>query len=99
MDMIFHTTKFKNVILRGMSNGGPNIVSTKRMENLFRHGDIAYLVECLITSEHGEGRHHHHVDIQALLSKHDKVFGHIPLGRPPDREFEHTIELEKEKNL
>jgi hypothetical protein len=52
--------------------------------------------ECLITTqEHAEGRQHHHVDIQALLSKHDRVFGQIPPGRPPDRGFEHTIELEE----
>jgi hypothetical protein len=31
----------KKVVLRGMSNGGPKIVSTKRMEAIFRHGDVA----------------------------------------------------------
>jgi hypothetical protein len=30
-----------------------------------------------------------------LLKKHQKVFGDIPPGRPPDRGFEHTIELEE----
>jgi hypothetical protein len=30
-----------------------------------------------------------------LLGKHDRVFGEIPPGRPPDRGFEHTIELEE----
>jgi len=30
-----------------------------------------------------------------LLSKHDKVFGKIPLGILPDRGFEYTIELEE----
>jgi hypothetical protein len=29
------------------------------------------------------------------LSKHDRIFGEIPPGRPPNREFEHTIELEE----
>jgi hypothetical protein len=29
------------------------------------------------------------------LSIHDKVFGHVPLERPPDRGFENTIELEE----
>jgi hypothetical protein len=35
------------------------------------------------------------VYVQELLGKHDKVFG-LPLaGRPPDRGFEHVIELEE----
>jgi hypothetical protein len=29
------------------------------------------------------------------LRRHDKVFGKIPPGRPPDRGFEHTIEIEE----
>ena len=32
---------------------------------------------------------------QAILHKHDRVFGSIPLGRPPDRGFEHIIEVEE----
>jgi hypothetical protein len=30
-----------------------------------------------------------------LLRRHDKAFGQIPLGRPPDRGFEHTIKVEE----
>jgi len=33
------------------------------------------------------------------LSKHDRVFGQIPLGRLPNRGFEHTIELEEGAKL
>jgi hypothetical protein len=29
------------------------------------------------------------------LGRHQRVFGPIPPGRPPDRGFEHTIELEE----
>jgi hypothetical protein len=29
------------------------------------------------------------------LGQHQQVFGSIPQGRPPDRGFEHTIELEE----
>ncbi|KAH9290754.1 hypothetical protein KI387_034871, partial [Taxus chinensis] len=36
-----------------------------------------------------------HIDIQSILDKHDPVFGDIPLGRPPDRGFEHVIELKE----
>jgi hypothetical protein len=99
-EMRFHTADNKKVVLRGMSNRGPKIVSTKRMEAIFRHGDVACAAECLITAqEQAKGRQHHHVDIQVLLSKHDKVSGQIPPGRPPDRGFEHTIELEKGAKL
>jgi hypothetical protein len=52
--------------------------------------------ECLITSQKpSDNNQQYHVDIQTLLSKHDRVFGEIPPGRPPDRGFEHTIELEE----
>ena len=36
-----------------------------------------------------------HLDQQAILDKYEAVFGDIPPGRPPDRGFEHTIELEQ----
>jgi hypothetical protein len=76
MEMKFNTTNNKKVVLRGMSNGGPKIVSNKSMEAIFRHKDVACAIECLITAqEDTRGRQHHHADIQALLSKHDKVFG------------------------
>jgi hypothetical protein len=56
MEMKFNTTNDKKVVLRGMSNGGPKIVSTKSMEAIFRHGDVACAVECLITTqENAEG--------------------------------------------
>jgi hypothetical protein len=96
MEMIFNTTNEKKVVLRGMSNGGPKIVSTKRMEALFRHGDISCVTRCLITTwEHAEGRQHHHVDIQVLLIDHDRVFVKIPPRILPDKGFENTIELEE----
>jgi hypothetical protein len=79
-----------------MVNNAPTVVSNKRMEAIFRHGDIVYATQCFITSQtDDEGRRHYHADIQDLLRRHDKVFGKIPPGRPPDRGFEHTIELEE----
>jgi hypothetical protein len=84
------------VVLRGLLNDAPRIISTKRMEGIFRHGDVTYVVECLVTTEKPSGNNHqHHVEIQKLLSRHDHVFGKIPPGRPPDRGFKHTIELEE----
>jgi hypothetical protein len=41
-----------------------------------------------------EGREHYHRQIKKLLSQYEPVFGPIPPGRPLDRGFEHTIELE-----
>jgi hypothetical protein len=35
---------------------------------------------------------------KALLGKHDRVFGPLPAGRPPDKGFEHVIELEEGEN-
>ena len=37
----------------------------------------------------------HSTDIEALLQKHKAIFGDLPAGRPPDRGFEHIIELEE----
>ena len=37
----------------------------------------------------------HPADIEALLQKHKAVFGDLLAGRPPDRGFEHIIELEE----
>jgi hypothetical protein len=55
-------------VLRGMSTGVPRAVSTKRMERIFRHGDVAYAAECLITTRKDlEGREHYHPQIRELL--------------------------------
>lgn len=35
-----------------------------------------------------------HVDIQPVMDQHGRVFGDIPPGVPPDRGFEHGIEME-----
>jgi hypothetical protein len=35
----------------------------------------------------------YHVDLHSWLSKHDQGFGEILPGRPPDIDFEHTIEF------
>jgi hypothetical protein len=65
------------------------------MEQIFHHGDVAYAAECLITTrKDSKGREHYHPQIRELLSQYEPVFGPIPPGRPPDRGFEHTIELE-----
>jgi hypothetical protein len=57
MEMKFNTTNNNKVVLRGMSNGGPKIVSNKSMKAIFRNKDVACAFECLITAqENAEGR-------------------------------------------
>jgi len=96
MEMDFKGVDGMKVVLRVMSNGSPTIVSTKQLEGIFKHGGVSYATEYLITSKKtSDSSHNYHVDIQAYLSKHDRAFGDIPLGRPPYRGFKHTIELEE----
>jgi hypothetical protein len=95
LTMSFKDASGSRVVLRGMSTGAPRAVSTKRMERIFRHGDVAYTTECLITTrKDSEGREQYHPQIRELLDQYEPVFGPIPSGRPPDRGFEHMIELE-----
>jgi hypothetical protein len=95
LTMSFRDASGSRVVLRGMSTGAPRAVSTKRMEWIFRHGDVAYAAECLITTrKDSEGREHYHPQIRKILSQYEPVFGSIPPWRPPDRGFEHIIELE-----
>jgi hypothetical protein len=95
-EMGFRDQNGKKVVLRGMLIGSPRTVSAKRMERIFRHGEVAYAAECLITTQKdSEGRQQYHTEIKNLLGRHQQVFEAIPPGRPPDRGFEHTIELEE----
>jgi hypothetical protein len=61
LTMSFRDASGSRVVLRGMSTGAPRVVSTKRMERIFRHGDVAYATECLITTwKDSEGKEHYH---------------------------------------
>jgi hypothetical protein len=92
----FRDSDGKRVLLRGMLIGAPNIVSSKRMERIFRHREVAYVTGCLITMrKDSEGQHQCHIEIRNLLGRHQQVFGSIPPGRPPKKGFEHIIELEE----
>jgi hypothetical protein len=51
LEMGFRDQDGKKVVLRGMSTGEPKTVSAKRMERIFRHGEVAYVAECLITTQ------------------------------------------------
>jgi hypothetical protein len=95
LTMSFRDANGSRVVLRGISTRAPQAVSAKRMERIFRHGVVAYVAECFITTRNDlEGREHYHPQIRELLSQYEPVFGSILPRRPPDRGFEHTIELE-----
>jgi hypothetical protein len=93
--MSFRDVNGSRVVLRGMSTRAPRAVLTNRMEQIFRHGDVAYIAECLITTrKDSEGREQYHPHIRKLLGRYEPVFRPIPPGRPPNKGFEHMIELE-----
>jgi len=52
-----------------------------------------------VTRVDEQGKVHYTPEIKEILDKHHKVFGPIPLGVPPDRGFEHIIELEEGAKL
>ena len=95
LTMSFRDTSGSRVVLRGMSTGAPRAVLAKRMERIFRHGDVAYAAECLITmKKNSEGIKNYNPHIRELLGQYEPVFGPIPPGRFPNKGFEHMIELE-----
>jgi hypothetical protein len=49
----------------------------------------------ITTQKDSEGRQQYHIEIKNLLGRHQQVFEAIPPRRPPDRGFEHTIELKE----
>jgi Reverse transcriptase (RNA-dependent DNA polymerase) len=96
MEMEFQGQDGKRVVLRGMNTYPPKVVTAKKMEAVMRQDDIAWVAEFQISVQKPKGGEPNFSrEIKALLKKHQKVFGDIPPGRPPDRGFEHTIELEE----
>jgi hypothetical protein len=84
------------VVLRGMTGNSGKVVTTKRMEAIFRREEIVYSVECKISTRvDKKGKIHYAPEIHKIIDKHSKVFGPIPPGVPPDRGFYHIIELEE----
>ena len=94
--MEFHGPDGKRVVLRGMNTYPPKTVSSQRMEAVLRQDDIEWAAKSFVTfRKPPETSTQHPSDIQALLQKHEKVFWDLPSDRPPDRGFEHIIELEE----
>lgn len=95
MEMEFQGPDGKRVVLRGMNTYPAKVVSSQRMEAVLRLQEMEWAAESFITSQDPTDlKQQYPVDIQAILHKHDMVFGGIPPGRSPDRGFEHIIELE-----
>jgi hypothetical protein len=93
--MGFNYIEGKKILLRVMSRGVPRRVSSKRMERISRYGGVSYAIECVITMRRDlDSLQNSHKEIEDLLSQHEEVFHLMPLGRPPDRGFEHTIEMD-----
>jgi hypothetical protein len=95
LEMGFRETKGKKIVLRGMSTRGPRTVSKKRIERIFRHGGVAYAVECVITMQRdSDNCQQYQEEIMDFFSQCEQFFSMMSPGRPPDRGFEHTIEME-----
>jgi hypothetical protein len=96
MEMSFTEEGGRKVVLRGMTGNAAKVVTAKRMEAIFRRDEIVYAAECrIVTRVDEQGKVHYTPEIKEILDKHHKVFGPIPPGVPPDRGFEHIIELEE----
>jgi hypothetical protein len=95
MEMSFVEKGGRKVVLGGMTGNSVRVVTTKRMEDIFRREEIVYAAKCKVSTRVDEkGKVHYTPEIKRILDKHQKVFGLIPPGVPPDRGFEHIIELE-----
>eukprot|EP00253_Pinus_taeda_P022227 PITA_22227 len=80
--------------IQGQHTYLPQTISAHRMEAVFQKGDVEWVVE-LRASEAGTTGQTMHPEIQAILDQYVTVFGEIPPRQPPNRGFEHTIELEQ----
>ncbi|XP_059073375.1 uncharacterized protein LOC131874148 [Cryptomeria japonica] len=86
----------KKVVLCGLSDGGLRVVSLKQMERLIHHDQVQWATKILVMLEvMDQQKQEYPLEVLSLLTKHSKVFGDIPPGRPPDRGIEHVIELEE----
>eukprot|EP00253_Pinus_taeda_P032040 PITA_32040 len=80
--------------IRGQHTYLPQTISAHQMEAVFWKGDVEWVVELRASEARTTGQTVH-LEIQSILDRYAIVFGEIPPGQPPDRGFEHTIELEQ----
>ena len=90
----------KPILLRGIHTYPNQIVSSHSIRSILRHGEIEWDDESFIKYYKPHLKVSKHPNkIKQLLGKYEKVFGDLPLGRPPNRGVEHAIELEIGKQL
>ena len=68
MEFKFHSNG-KEVLLRGLSNGAPEVVSVKRMERTFRRGQVALAAGVIIhptSSPKNQGNFHFEIPSKNL---------------------------------
>jgi hypothetical protein len=83
LEMGFRDSEGKNIVPRDVSTGVPRTMPTKRMERIFRHGEVAYAIECVITTRRDLGsQQQYQTEIKTLLSQHQRVFCLNPSGSP-----------------
>jgi hypothetical protein len=95
MEIPFNTEEGKRDMLKGMTGESPRVVTTKKMHAIFRREDIFFAVEYFIMDKNDGTNKQYPPYIQRILHKHKWVFEPIPLGKSPERGFEHIIELEE----
>ena len=88
MEMEFQGQDGKREVLRGMNTYPPKPVSSQRIEDVLRQGDIEWSAECFVTfRKPPDNNTQHPTDIHALLQKHERVFRDLPASRPPYKGF------------
>jgi len=71
LEIGFRDSDRKRIVLRGMSTGAPRTILAKRMERIFKHEEVSYEAECLITSQKDpKGRQQYQTEIRKLLGRH-----------------------------
>ena len=77
-------------MLRGMHTYPIKVVSSHSMMSILRHGDIEWVVECLITYFEPHFKvSKHPKEIEQLVSKYERDFGDLP---PSTLEEDHQTE-------
>ncbi|XP_059065756.1 uncharacterized protein LOC131857345 [Cryptomeria japonica] len=95
MEMSF-TIDEKTHVLKAIKDSNFRMITLRRMERLVHHDQTEWAAKCMIMPIQQDAQKvEYHPNIQILRTKHSKVFSDIPSGRPPDRGFEHIIELEE----
>jgi hypothetical protein len=75
LKMGFRDNEGKRIVLRGMSTGAPTTVSAKRMESIFRHGEVAYATDYLITTQRdSDGQQQYQIEIRDFVESASASF-------------------------